>query len=32
MFKALVLDQVKEVSKEIMAGQVQGRVLIDPNL
>ncbi len=26
------LDQVKDVSQEIMAGQVQGRVLIDPNL
>lgn len=26
------LDKVEEVSKEIMAGQVQGRVLIDPNL
>jgi len=26
------LDQVVEVSQEIMAGQVQGRVLIDPNL
>ncbi len=25
------LDQVVEVSQEIMAGQVQGRVLIDPN-
>ena len=26
------LEQVVEVSQEIMAGQVQGRVLIDPNL
>lgn len=26
------LDQVQEVAQEIMAGQVQGRVLIDPNL
>ncbi len=26
------LDQVLEVSQEIMAGQVRGRVLIDPNL
>ncbi|MCP3670922.1 MAG: oxidoreductase [Gammaproteobacteria bacterium] len=26
------LDQLVEVSQEIMAGQVQGRVLVDPNL
>jgi acrylyl-CoA reductase (NADPH) len=26
------LEEVESVSKEIMAGQVQGRVLVDPNL
>ncbi len=26
------LDEVEAISKEIMAGQVQGRVLIDPNM
>jgi acrylyl-CoA reductase (NADPH) len=26
------LEEIETVSKEIMAGQVQGRVLIDPNL
>lgn len=30
--RTLGLDEVEAISKEIMAGQVQGRVLIDPNM